>query len=52
MSYLPTHLVDLDLDAETWDALKAIAAEKECSVEQVIWTALDRWILREKGSNN
>jgi hypothetical protein len=50
--YQPTCLVDLDLALETWAAIEAIAAKKGVSVEQVIWTVLDQWILREFGSSN
>jgi hypothetical protein len=50
--YQPTCLVDLDLAPETWAVLEAMAAKKGVSVEQVIWTAIDQWILRELGSNN
>ena len=52
LCYLPTALLDLDLPPETIAALEAIAAKKGVSLEEVIWTAIDQGILREKHSNN
>jgi hypothetical protein len=44
--------IPLDIDPETWLALDLMAVERGCSAEQLVWTAIDQYILRETGQNN
>jgi hypothetical protein len=45
--------IPLDLDPKTLlTDLNKIALEKGLDLDQVIWTAIDQYILREKGQNN
>jgi hypothetical protein len=51
-SWRRKEIPDFDIDPETLTALQRLALEKGLDFEQVVWTALDQYILREKGANN